>query len=82
LKEIAICVGSSCHLQGSEKIVNIFKKLINDYQLEAKIILKGSFCQGNCTESVNISIAGKQISGVTPDNAKEIFNEYLTEGDI
>lgn len=77
MDEIVICVGSSCHLKGAEEIIEIFKTQIKKYDLTSEIKLSGSFCQGNCTEGVNIEINGKKIAGVNEKNAAEIFSEYL-----
>ena len=76
MNEIIICVGSSCHLKGSEKIIEIFKEEIEKNQLE-EIKVSGSFCQGNCTEGVNIEINGQRIEAVTEENARNIFKSHL-----
>jgi NADH:ubiquinone oxidoreductase subunit E len=76
MNEIIICVGSSCHLKGSEKIIEIFKQEIEKNQLK-EVKISGSFCQGNCTEGVNIEINGQQIAAVTEDNARKIFKRHL-----
>lgn len=77
MDEIIICVGSSCHLKGSEEIIKIFKEKIKKYDLNSEIKLSGSFCQGNCTDGVNIEINGEKVAGVNEENASEIFSEYL-----
>lgn len=76
MNEIVICVGSSCHLKGSEKVIEIFKREIEKNKLK-DIKISGSFCQGNCTEGVNIEINGQKIAAVNEENAKEIFNQHL-----
>ncbi len=76
MNEIIICVGSSCHLKGSEKIIEIFKEEIEKNQLQ-KTKISGSFCQGNCTEGVNIEINGQKIAAVNEENAREIFKKHL-----
>ncbi|RCW54202.1 MULTISPECIES: (2Fe-2S) ferredoxin domain-containing protein [Halanaerobium] len=78
MNEIIICVGSSCHLKGSEKIIEIFKKEIEKNQLQ-EIKISGSFCQGNCTAGVNIEIDGQKIAAVTEENARGIFKKYLLD---
>ena len=45
---IQICVGSSCHIKGSYRIVELMNKAIDDYGLQDEIILTGSFCIGRC----------------------------------
>ena len=43
---VQICVGSSCHLKGSERIVELFQSAIAEHKLEDDITLAGSFCTG------------------------------------
>ncbi len=76
MDQIIICVGSSCHLKGSKKVIEIFREEIEKNNLK-NIDLSGSFCQGNCTEGVNIEINGQEISAVNEENAVKIFNKYL-----
>ena len=45
---VSICVGSSCHLKGSEEIVELFNKAIEETGLDDELILVGSFCFGKC----------------------------------
>jgi NADH:ubiquinone oxidoreductase subunit E len=74
--EIIICVGSSCHLKGSEKVIEIFKEKKEKNNLD-NIKISGSFCQGNCTEGVNIEINGQKIEAVNEENAEGIFKKHL-----
>lgn len=77
MDEIIICVGSSCHLKGAEKVIKIFKAEIEKHALFSELKLTGSFCQGNCTQGVNIEINGEKIAGVNKENAAAVFAEYL-----
>ena len=43
---IQICVGSSCHLKGSEDIVALLQQAVAEHHLESQITLAGSFCTG------------------------------------
>lgn len=75
---IQICVGSSCHLKGSEKIVGLFQEAIEKYKLDAEIALAGSFCTGKCNrEGVTITIDDVAHTGVTPENFTEFFRENV-----
>lgn len=49
--ELLICVGSSCHLKGAEVVVKTFQDLIEKEGLGKKLVLKGSFCMGKCSEN-------------------------------
>lgn len=73
MKKVKICIGSACHLKGSYQVIEIFKELIQEYQLENIIELNAAFCLGHCTEAVSVSRWDDQILSVSKDNAKEIF---------
>ncbi len=77
---VSICIGSSCHLKGSEKLVELFQAKIKEEGLEETVVLSGSFCLGKCnrvgvTVSVGDGINEEIISGVTPEG----FNTFWTE---
>ena len=76
---IQICVGSSCHLKGSEQVVHLFQKAIEERNLADKITLAGSFCIGRCNrEGVTVQIDDEIITGVTPETFDRFFeNEIL-----
>ena len=44
---IQVCVGSSCHLKGSQDIVMLLQDAIGKHHLENEITLVGSFCIWN-----------------------------------
>ena len=54
---VQICVGSSCYLKGSEKLVELFQKAIQENQLDDEITLTGRFCSNKCNRvGVTITI--------------------------
>lgn len=75
---ILICVGSSCHLKGSERIVELFQNSIEKYHLKDDITLGGSFCAGKCNrEGVTISVDNEIFTGITPETFSIFFNENV-----
>jgi NADH:ubiquinone oxidoreductase subunit E len=80
MREVSICVGSSCHLKGAYSVVNIFKEKVKEYNLEDQIHLKASFCQGDCTNGVVVTVDGKLFTGITPENAEQFFAQEFGEG--
>ncbi len=77
---IQICVGSSCHLKGSEKLVELFQKAISDNKLDDDITLAGSFCTGRCNrEGVTITVDDNIYTGITPENFSAFFNDKVLE---
>lgn len=74
---ICVCVGSACHLNGSNEIIDQAKKLIEKNNLEEKVELKAAFCLGKCSTGVTIKIDEEIIPGVNRDNFEEIFNNKI-----
>lgn len=75
---IQICVGSSCHLRGSEELVELFRDAIAERKLEREITLAGSFCTGKCNhEGVTITVDDDVHTGVTPEKFDTFFAEKV-----
>ena len=75
---IRICVGSSCHLKGSEQIVGLFQKAVEERNLEDKITLAGSFCNGCCNrEGVTVQVDDEIITGVKPETFDRFFETEI-----
>lgn len=75
---VQICVGSSCHLRGSEKIIELFQKNISDYNLQNEVTLAGSFCTGKCNRiGVTVTVDNDIYTGVTPENFNDFFKEKV-----
>ena len=75
---VQICVGSSCHLKGSEKLVELFQSKISDHKLDGEITLAGSFCTGKCNrEGVTVTVDDVIYTGVTPENFNSFFEDRI-----
>ncbi len=79
---VSICIGSSCHLKGSERLVELFDKKIKEEHLEDTIVLSGSFCLGKCnrvgvTVSVGDGFTENVIPGVTPESFSAFWQESI-----
>lgn len=75
---VQVCVGSSCHLKGSQEIVELFQKAVEERNLEDEIMLCGSFCVGKCNRiGVTVQVDDDVYVGVTPANFKEFFEDKI-----
>lgn len=78
---IQICVGSSCHIKGSEEIVRLFEESLQKYKLESDVTLVGSFCTGQCNRlGVTVVIDDIIHTGVTAENFDAFFSENVLKG--
>lgn len=75
--EVIICIGSGCHLKGSQQVIERMLALLDEYRLQDKVKVKASFCQGKCQEGVVMSIDGEEILGVSPKSIDEVFQKYI-----
>ena len=78
---VQICVGSSCHLKGSEEIVELFEKALQEYKIEAdEVMIVGSFCIGKCNRTgVTVQIDDDIHVGVTRENFREFFKKNILD---
>lgn len=71
---IQVCVGSSCHLKGSEEIVEALTEEIRQNHLEDEIVMAGSFCAGRCNRNgVTIQVDDDIYDGVSKEDLKTFF---------
>ena len=77
---VQICVGSSCHLKGSQDIVELMQKSLEEYHLEEEVILSGSFCIGKCNRvGVTVQVNDDIHVGITRDNFRDFFKENILD---
>ena len=77
---VQICVGSSCHLKGSQEIVNLMQNAVAQHALEDEVVLMGSFCIGKCNrDGVTVQIDDDIHTGVTPNNFNEFFVKNILQ---
>ena len=75
---VQICVGSSCHLQGSQEIVELLENAVKEHHIEDDVVLSGSFCIGQCNRvGVTVQVNDDVHVGVTRENFKEFFTTNI-----
>lgn len=74
--DIVICVGSSCHVRGAEKLAEIFQQLIVQYGLAARVELTGAFCMECCSMDVSVRI-GERTHRVPAASAEAFFEHEI-----
>ena len=75
---IQICVGSSCHIKGSQEIVELLQTAVAENHLENEVTLAGSFCIGKCNRiGVTVQVDDEVHTGVTKEDFKEFFQKNV-----
>ena len=75
---IQVCVGSSCHLKGSEELVAMMQSAIEEKGLDHEVVLMGSFCIGKCSPNgVTVQVDDDVHVGVTREGFKDFFAQHI-----
>jgi NADH:ubiquinone oxidoreductase subunit E len=75
---VQVCVGTSCHLKGSEEIAAMIQKAIDENALENEVVLVGSLCVGKCNPvGVTVQVDDDIHVGITKEGFKDFFAEHI-----
>jgi NADH:ubiquinone oxidoreductase subunit E len=77
---VQVCVGSSCHLKGSQEIVELLEQAAEEHKITDDIVLTGSFCIGKCNRNgVTVQVNDDVHVGITRDNFREFFKTNILD---
>lgn len=76
MSDLKICVGSACHLKGSNDVIDIFKYCVRSRNVMGKVEIKAAFCLGHCTKAVSVCFKDK-IYSVNTDSAESFFDDVV-----
>ena len=78
--EIHVCNGTSCHLRGSDRLLDSVQELIGirpgEMDTDSKYSLETGSCQGCCSLGPEIIIDGRHHGRITPDKAQDLLKNY------
>lgn len=74
--KVTVCIGSSCHVKGSRRVVDELRYLVKENKIEDKVELAGTFCLGKCEQGVCVTVDG-QLYSVKPDGVKDFFDKEI-----
>ena len=76
---VTVCVGSSCHIKGTRRVIERFQELVREHGLGGSIELKGSFCMERCGEGLNWQIDEEPVSSASVEEAVETFTRRFVK---
>lgn len=75
--EVRVCVGTSCHLNGSYNVVQDIQQMIEQYELHEEIDFEAIFCMKECqAKGVSIKV-GENAYRIEPDQVKGFFTDKV-----
>ena len=81
---ILVCGGTGCVSSKSLNIVENFNKLIKEHGMEGKVHASITGCFGFCEKGPIVKVFPENVFyvQVTPDDAKEIFEQHIMGGEV
>ena len=77
---VQVCVGSACHLKGSDAIVELIENAVKEHNIEDDVVLTGSFCIGKCNRTgVTVQVNDDIHVGITTGNFREFFKKNILD---
>ena len=77
MRNITICVGTSCYLKGSHHVIDRLDQLIQQHGLADEIEITAAFCMGRCQENIGTVIDGKDILDLTEETVDAVFEREI-----
>lgn len=71
--EITVCMGSACFARGNELNLQFIENYLKENNLNAKIELIGSRCEGDCPDGPNVIINNVKYHKVDEKKLEEVL---------
>ncbi|MFN3283037.1 MAG: [Fe-Fe] hydrogenase large subunit C-terminal domain-containing protein [Pseudothermotoga sp.] len=72
---VKVCLGTSCYMKGSYKVLSQLVESAKKGSLGDEIEVVGTFCLENCGKSPNVMVNDKLISEATLEKVEEVLKE-------
>jgi NADH:ubiquinone oxidoreductase subunit E len=79
MKNLSICMGSSCFSRGNSENVDRIGEYITAHGLGSEVFVSGCLCGNRCKNGPIIMIDGAVIPGVTPEKLSGVLDDKLGE---
>jgi NADH:ubiquinone oxidoreductase subunit E len=77
MKEVVICLGSSCFARGNKKLLKVVQTYIKENHLEGNVIFKGNHCFGKCNKGPFLKIDDNFYEQLTELKLLEVLKKEL-----
>lgn len=77
MKEITVCMGSSCFARGNYINTEFIQNFIVSNNLQDEVCVRGCLCESQCKNGPNIKINGKVFCGIAPESLSDLLTREL-----
>jgi NADH-quinone oxidoreductase subunit G len=75
--EVTVCVGTSCHLRGAQKILSGIMAHVRNRDLDAYVDVKATFCMERCDRGPSVNVGGRKLERTTLAEAVAVVDEEV-----
>lgn len=79
MKEIKICMGSSCFARGNGENLDYIEAFINGNNLDVEVEIVGLRCEDKCAKGPVVEIEGVEYTNCDLEKLKNILKERLLD---
>ncbi len=74
---VTVCVGTSCHLRGSQKILSGLASFAAEEAIQEHLDLQASFCTERCDRGPVVRVGDRVLEGCTLEEARQAVREEI-----
>jgi len=78
---VSVCVGTSCYLRGSQKLLKELLHHVEDQDLGEAVEIRATFCMEGCDRGPTVRVAGHVLHRADLDTVKELV-EKARKGEL
>jgi NADH-quinone oxidoreductase subunit G len=78
---VSVCIGTSCHLRGSQKLLKALMHHVDDQDLGEQVEIQATFCMEACDRGPTVRVAGHVLNRASLDGVKELI-EKARKGEL
>ena len=74
---IKICMGSSCYSRGNQENLERIERYLNERQIDCRVDLRGSRCEGLCSDGPIVEINDRIHGGMHANTIDQLLDQQL-----
>jgi NADH-quinone oxidoreductase subunit G len=72
---VSVCVGTSCHLRGAQKLLKELLHHVEDQELGTEVEIRATFCMEACDRGPTVRVAGHVLHRANLDSVKALMDQ-------
>jgi NADH-quinone oxidoreductase subunit G len=74
---VSVCVGTSCYLRGSQKLLQELLRHVAEHDLESSVELQATFCMEACDRGPTVRVAGQALHRADLESVRGLLEKAV-----